>query len=426
MGIAMEHGITMTRALNALRCGHLTRREAVKLLLASGAAATLFPALGRADDASVGGIPLARPDKPVTLPLFQQPIASGLKPESDGGKFYIFNYDEYVDPKLMEAFGKKYNVKVVLNAFNDIDEAITKLAAGTVKADVTELTNNRIAQAVAGKLLQPINHDYVPNLAANVWPSLRSPYYDQGSQYTVPYTVYSTGIGWRGDLVTEDIAAMDNPWSIFWQAQKYDGNVGILDDSREAMVFPMLYRGHWDVNSEDPAVYEAALADLMALIPICNPKITSTGYQTLPDGKSKLHHIWSGQMLAAAMYNAPQGFDTHKLKYWAAPHGKVPVQNDVWAVTAQAKKPVLAHLWLDFLLDNDNAYNNFVEYNGYQAPLTTITAQRLIEAKLIPDTLRSAILGADDFGPGALQEGQLTPKGQKLVQEHYAKFNSGA
>jgi len=422
----MEDGISINRVIGALARGSITRREAVKLLMASGAAASLFPGLARADDGTVAGIPLARPDKPVTLPTLQKPIESGLKPES-GGTFYIFNYDEYVDPKLMEAFGKKYDVKVVLNAFGDIDEAITKLASGTVEADVTELTNNRIAQAVAGKLLQPINHDYIPNLKGNVWPSLQNPYYDQGSQYTVPYTVYSTGIGWRSDLVAEDIAALDNPWSFFWEkSQKYKGYVGILSDSREAMVLPMLYRGKYDVNSEDPAVYEAALDDLMALIPICNPKITSTGYQTLPDGNSYLHHIWSGQMLAAAMYNAPQGFDTHKLRYWVAPKGKVPVQNDVWAVTAQAKKPVLAHLWLDFLLDNDNAYHNFVDYNGYQPPITSITADRLVAEKLIPDTLHAALASPDDFGPGTLQEGQLTPAGQKLVQEAYAKFSSGA
>jgi spermidine/putrescine-binding protein len=32
-----------------------------------------------------------------------------------------------------------------------------------------------------------------------VWSSLQSPWYDQESRYTVPYTVYTTGIGWRAD-----------------------------------------------------------------------------------------------------------------------------------------------------------------------------------------------------------------------------------
>ena len=414
------------RIIADLLAGRITRREALRALCAAGAAASL--ARGAfADDALMGpgGIPLARPDKPVKLPLTQKAIESGLKPESDGGTFYIFNYDEYVDPKLMDAFGQKYGVKVVLNAFGTIDEAITKLASGTVDADVTELTNNRLAQAVAGKLLQPINHDYIPNLKANVWPSLQSPYYDQDSQYTVPYTVYSTGIGWRSDIVSEDIHKLDNPWSIFWNAQKYKGYTGILDDSREAMVLPMLYRGQYDLNTEDPDKIAKALDDLMAMIPICNPKITSTGYQTLPDGNSYLNHLWSGQMLAAAMYNAPQGFDTHKLQYWVAPKGKAPMQNDCWAVTAKAKKPVLAHLWLNFLLDNDNAYHNFVDYNGYQPPITSITAETLVKANLIPDNLHTAIIGPDDFGPEALQEGQLSSPGQKLWQEAYAKFSAG-
>ncbi len=366
----------MNRVIAELARGRITRREAVKLLMASSAAATLWPGLGLADD-TVGGIPLARPDQPVNPAPVQKPIESGLKPESDGGNFYIFNYDEYVDPKLMEDFGKKYNVKVVLNIFGDIDEAITKLASGTVEADVTELTNNRLAQAVAGKLLQPINHDYIPNLKANVWPSLQSPYYDQG------LAVHRALHGLQhGHWLAQRHGGREDPrdgesLSIFWHAEAYKGNVGLLADSREVIVLPMLYRGQVDINTEDPDRIAKALDDLMALIAICNVKITSTGYQTLPQGNSKLHHIWSGQMLAAAMYNAPDGFDGRKLQYWVPPKSKVPVQNDVWAVTAQAKKPVLAHLWLDFLLDNDNAYHNFVDYNGYQPPITSVTADRL-------------------------------------------------
>jgi hypothetical protein len=37
-----------------------------------------------------GGIPLAPPDNPVTLPLHQDPIKSRLKPET-GGAFRLFN-----------------------------------------------------------------------------------------------------------------------------------------------------------------------------------------------------------------------------------------------------------------------------------------------------------------------------------------------
>ncbi len=191
------------------------RRQALRALGAAGLGAAAMPLLtgrGLADDAPMGpgGIPLARPDRPETLPLHEDPIASGLKPES-GGTFNVYNWAEFCDPKVMQEFGKKYDVNVVLSTFDSMDEAITKLANGTVRPDVTEIENNRLAQAVAGKLLKPLNHDYIPNLAQNVWPSLQSPYYDVGSRYSVPYTIYSTGIGWRSDKVEVDLAKLANP-----------------------------------------------------------------------------------------------------------------------------------------------------------------------------------------------------------------------
>src|SRR5436190_17858991 len=53
------------------------------------------------------GLPLARPNVSVTLPRYEDPIASGMQPES-GGEFTIFNYPDYIDPAVMKAFGKKY------------------------------------------------------------------------------------------------------------------------------------------------------------------------------------------------------------------------------------------------------------------------------------------------------------------------------
>ena len=36
-----------------------------------------------------------------------------------------------------------------------------------------------------------------------LWPEYQDPWYDQGSQYTVPYVVYTTGIGYRADRVSD-------------------------------------------------------------------------------------------------------------------------------------------------------------------------------------------------------------------------------
>jgi spermidine/putrescine transport system substrate-binding protein len=242
----------------------------------------------------------------------------------------------------------------------------------------------------------------------------------------VPYTVYTTGIGWRSDKVSEDIPNLENPWSIFWNAQKYKGYVGVLDQSREALALGMLYRHEYGINTEDPAMIDKSLADLKALIPICSPKINITEYHTLPEGTSWLHHSWSGDLLSGVFSYLPKGTDPSVLKYWTPSRGKGPISNDCWAISATATKPVLAHLWLNYLLDNKVATDNFLNFTGYQPPINSITPEMLIKQGRIPENLKTAVTTSDDIGPTSLQECTLTPKGQALWQSAYAKFVSGS
>ncbi|HEY4165012.1 MAG TPA: spermidine/putrescine ABC transporter substrate-binding protein, partial [Dongiaceae bacterium] len=372
-----------------------------------------------------GGIPLARPNRPVKLPLHTDPIKSGLEAEK-GGTFNVYNYADYIDPALIAAFGKQYDVEVKVTTFDSMDEAITKLGSGTVRdMDVTDITPPRIGQAVAGKLLLPLNKDYIPNLQKNVWPQFHSPFYDVDAQYSIPYTMYSSGIGWRNDKVSEDIAKMDNPWDILWHAEKYKGQVTVLDDTREALSLGLIHSGHYDINTEDPQAINDAVADLLKLVDICNVKVATTTYQSIPEGKCVLAYNWSGNMLCGALAYMPKGTDPSVMSYWAAPAGKGPVQNDMWAICATSKKPVLAHLWLNFLLDEQNAFSNFINFCGYQPPINSITADALIADKRIPETLRMAVMRPEDIGSNSLQECTLTPKGLALWQSSYAKFNAG-
>ena len=50
----------------------------------------------------------------------------------------------------------------------------------------------------------------------------------------------------------------------------------------------------------------------------------------------------------------------------------MPVQNDCFSICSTTKKPVLAHHFLNYMLDNGVAYENFVDFNGYQPPLNEI------------------------------------------------------
>jgi spermidine/putrescine transport system substrate-binding protein len=121
----------------------------------------------------------------------------------------------------------------------------------------------------------------------------------------------------------------------------------------------------------------------------------------------------------------PEGTKPDVLSYWWPGKGKGVVQNDCWGLLASSKKPVLGHLWLNHLLDQEVAYNNFTGFTGYQ-PAQPIDADQLIKDGILPENLKNLILTEDDLGPDSLQFCALTSKGQALWQNAYARFNSGA
>lgn len=376
-----------------------------------------------------GGLPLPRNDNSVTWALTEenQPIADGLPPE--GGTLRLFNYADYLYPALMRQFERRYDCSVELATYNSADEAISKLAAGAVAYDVIlGLSGANIVNLMAQQLLQPLNHTYLPNLEANIWPELADAYYDRGSRYTVPYVVWQDGIGWRNDLVSEDIPGMDVPWDIFWESSAYRGKVGLLDDKRDGLSMPMMRDAMRagvvaDVNSEDPEILAKAGRDLQQLTDICNIKVAITDYQTVPEGTAVLHHSWSGDLLAGAFYYMPSGVSPEVLSYWGPESGGV-VQNDFLCVTRQAESPVLAHLFLDFLLDETNAYENFVNFNGYVPPQKALDAEALLNEDLIPESLAGAVVRPEQFlANQALL--QLTVEGERLWDQAWSEFRAG-
>ena len=169
-----------------------------------------------------GGLPLPRPDNSVTWAITEnnKPIADGLPNEK--GPLGIYNYADYLDPASSRSSRRRTGRKVQIATYNSADEAIAKLSSGAVAFDlIMGLSGSNIDDLIAQQLIQPLNHSYLPNFAKNIWPELQDPFYDRGSRYTVPYVVWSDGIGWRNDKIADDIAAMPVPWDIFWHSQQW-------------------------------------------------------------------------------------------------------------------------------------------------------------------------------------------------------------
>jgi spermidine/putrescine transport system substrate-binding protein len=408
----------------------LSRRSFLKQSAASGlllgSAGSLLAACGSSSGGSTsptsGGIPLPRPDNPVTWPLFSsnKQIKSGLAPEKNA-TLKIYNWVAYVNQQCLNDFAKKYNCKVELTTFNTMNEALAKLASGQVNFDVfMGVTVDVLGRLVEQKMIMPLNHSYIPNIS-QAWSDFTNPFYDQHWQYTVPYTIYTTGIAWRKDHVPEDPYTMTNAWAMPWQA-KYKGKVAILDDYREAISLGLMKNGIFNLNTTDPSQITQSQQALQNLAQLTNVHIDNNDYTEVPGGQIWIHHAWSGDIASAASY-MQKGVPVDVVGYWFPTDGKGPVANDTNTVLRTAQNPVLAHLFLNYLEDLPNVLTN-ISFNGYMQPIAGVTPQRLVSDGILPKSLMSTVVLPSYFRRG-VSELQLPIATDQLWQQAWRAVSHG-
>ncbi|HET8663915.1 MAG TPA: spermidine/putrescine ABC transporter substrate-binding protein [Nocardioides sp.] len=388
-------------------------------------AAPLLSACGDKGSASIEGgkapYPLARPSHPVTLSIKDSnpPIDDGLEPES-GGDFKILNYSDYMAPGVMKAFGKKHNVNVQVTPYNNYDEMLAKIRAPGESFDLVFPGPSVLSKMVYAELLQPLNHSYIPNLA-NLWQEYQDPWYDRQARYTVPYTIYGTGVLYRTDRVSEVPA---NGYDLMWDKQ-YAGKVYILDDLGEAIGMSLLRNGiTTDINTGNAEYVSKATDSLIELIDLVDVKVNINAYSEIPEGTATVHQGWSGDAIAGQYY-LPKGVTPEVYAYWRPdePTERV-IGSDVIAIPKSAQKPVLAHLMINDLLDEKIGLQNF-GWNGYQPPITKFDADFLVKEGYIPKNIMNAVIVPEDFDSG-LTFYEVSPATEALWRNNWSRFKAGA
>nr|CAA9363256.1 MAG: hypothetical protein AVDCRST_MAG46-3494 [uncultured Nocardioidaceae bacterium] len=405
---------------------HLSRRRLLQSTLWLGAGMGVAPLLSACNDqqAATSGnsapYPLARPDDPVTLPIKDSnpPIEDGGEPER-GGVFQILNYDQYMAPAIMKAFGTMYDLDVQVTPYTNYDEMLSKIRAPGQSFDLVFPGPSQLGKMVYTDLIQPLNHSYVPNLG-NVWPEYQDPWYDKGAQYTVPYTIYTTGVVYRADRVS---SVPENGYDLIWD-EAYAGKIYVLDDMWEAIGMSMLRNGiTTDINTSDASLVQKATESLIELIDTVNLKVNINAYTEVPEGTATVHQGWSGDVIAGQYY-LPKGETPDVLGYWVPEESSKRVTgNDCIAIPKSAQKPVLAHMFINDLLDNDISLRNF-GWNGYQPPMNKLSADYLVEQGYIPGNLMNAVVVPDDFETG-LTTYEVAPSTEAIWRQSWSKFKAG-
>jgi spermidine/putrescine transport system substrate-binding protein len=240
----------------------------------------------------------------------------------------VYEWREYLSKGTLSSFERSFpagDVRVEVESFMHMDEAVARLHDPASRFDVFFPTIDALPGLVDAGIVRPLDHDRLPNVG-NLWPWFRDgsgPFYDPGQRYSLPYTVYVSGVAWRADMVAAKDApdAADDPWSVLWNPA-YRGRVGMYDGFLEALSLALLRDGVADVHAVTDAQLAAAAAALDDAVSVAGVRFTNDGVEEgLPEGEFAAHQAWSGDVLSAPGYAAAEGdFDLGRtLRFWSPP-----------------------------------------------------------------------------------------------------------
>src|SRR5436853_4148847 len=265
----------------------------------------------------------------------------------------VYNWSDYVEPTVIEAFTKETGIKVRYDTFDANETLETKLLAGKSGYDVVVPTAYFLERQIKAGVFQKLDKSKLKNLG-NVWPDIakRLAVYDPGNQYAVNYMWGTTGIGYNVKAMRERLGPNGriDSWEIVFKPENLakfrDCGVHMLDSADDILPAALHFLG-LDPNSTDPKELEKA-AELLMKIRSSVRKFHSSDYlNALASGEICLVVGWSGD-IKQSQKRAAEAKAGVEIGY-AIPKEGAQMFFDNLAIPKDAKNVEAAHALIDYL-----------------------------------------------------------------------------
>ena len=309
----------------------------------------------------------------------------------------ILNWNEYINEDLLAKFEEEYNVTVVLDPVDTNEAMYTKIVTETTKYDIAIPSDYMIHKLYKEGLLHELDYTKIPNYESSKFDQnlqeLRDGYFEGNQNYGVPYFWGSLGIMYNDRV--DGLAEMVNEygWEVFFNSQLTgDIKVTMYNSSRDAIAAAQLYLGY-DLNS-------TSLTELNEIEDLLSEQdYFAWGGDQLKEmvavGNADIALVYSGDffdMLYASLD------DEEEINY----NMVVPNNNNIWfdamVIPTTSQNVDLAHEFINFMIQEDNAYANAQEV-GYCPPLTSAYQAMIID----PDY--ADVINEYPYYPGTVTNG---------------------
>jgi putrescine transport system substrate-binding protein len=298
----------------------------------------------------------------------------------------VYNWSDYIDPTVIEAFTKETGIKVRYDTFDANETLETKLLAGKSGYDVVVPTGYFLQRQITAGVFQKLDKSKLPNLS-NVWPEIadKLAFYDPGNQYAVNYMWGTTGIGYNVKKMHDILGASAtiDSWDVVFRPEQLarfkDCGIHMLDSVDDIVPAALHYLG-LDPNSTQEKDLDKAAALIAKVRPYVRKFHSSEYLNALASGEICFVVGWSGD-IKQAQKRAAEAKNGVEIGY-AIPKEGAQMFFDNLAIPKDAAHAAEAHAFIDYLLRPDVAAknSNLVQYaNG------NLASQKLIDKTVFDD-----------------------------------------
>ena len=260
-------------------------------------------------------------------------------------------FEEYFEENFADEYG--FSVEVNYTTYASNEDMYNKLRSGAASYDVIFPSDYMIQRLISEDLLLPLHFENIPNYQY-IDENYKNLYYDPDNAYSVPYMFGMVGVIYNSGIVAEeDIGS----WDLMWN-EKYQGKILQFNNPRDAFGTAMYWQGI-DVNTEDTALWEAALVKLQEQKPLVQSYVMDEIFNKMKNGSAAVAAYYAGDFLPMYESNDMLGF------YYPVEGTNEYV--DAMCIPTCARNPEIAELYIDFLCSEDAAVAN-AEYTYYGSP----------------------------------------------------------
>lgn len=289
--------------------------------------------------------------------------------EFAGQTLSVYNWTTYIAEDTIPTFEALCGVRVIYDTYPTDDDMLARLRQGNPGYDVVVPADQTVYLMRAEGLLQPLEHERIPNLA-NVDPAFLDLGYDPANRYTVPYQWGTLAIGYNVERVGFEITSWNDMFD-------YDGPVSWIEDLRAMLGVALIMLGY-DPNTSDPAEIDAAkdfMIERGRNVVYINQ---DDGQELLLRGEVDIVVEYSGDIFQIIDECECDTFD------YVIPEEGALFWIDTLAIPTGAPNPALAHAFIDFILDPVIGAD-ISNYTAYGSPNAAAIAAGLIDADYLAD-----------------------------------------